>query len=286
MKYATRLVCCCSLFLALGIGAYAEEPSKAKETTTAFEVKLSNGLFVQAVGYSIQGEFVYLHYPSGARSKFNKVNVDLSSLPPAEISLVPSPQPREELGEKGEDSEWESFESLREAAGSVHLSADHIEIEGTPKPTPSRSPAGPTDRIQQPPDDGSNYMETLIAREEEEHKAALLWYEGQIQQLAQLRSELSRAWNRASAACEGATIVGGQTHGIFANSWESWTLDVRSFGWVDNSTTPTCRAMMADAETLASALVTGLNHMGTLARKNGILPGEARRILGSYGFRS
>ncbi len=87
-------------------------------------------------------------------------------------------------------------------------------------------------------------------------------------------------------ACHLGPELGGQGYGIVANSWESWSVDVGYYGWIDNSSTPACRAMVADAEGMASALVSGLNQMGGVARKSGILPGEVRRIMNSYGFRN
>lgn len=215
MRLTTALILSGLVFCLCWSTSLAEEIDRGDieqiASQSKFNVNLSNGLFVQAVGYSIQGDYVYLQYPSGAQSKFKKEEVDLSSLPPrtpANEILVKAnadqPKPKPEPTSRTEDL----FDSLRDAANKVHLRTDHIEIISTDAVQPPvKSPSPPE-----------------LSNWEKSRKENLAGFDTSIALLAKRAAKLSDDFRMYVGGCTGSTTThhSGTTSGAGINQGDGW----------------------------------------------------------------
>jgi len=132
MRTTTLLVFTCVVFLACSSAVVADDSAPTKDepgnSQSKFSVTLANGLSVQAVGYSIRGDYVYLQYPSGAQSMFKKEDIDLSSLPPRSASNEVSVSVRSTKPAEPTEQDRKTYDSLRDAAGKIRLKTDVLKI--------------------------------------------------------------------------------------------------------------------------------------------------------------
>lgn len=111
----------------------------------AVEVPFRDGSVIEAVGYTVNGSYVMLEMPSGARVAYDVADVDLEALRQAEAAeeLVEAPAPAETLGT---DGSLRLPPSSTEGSGGLTITDQHVKhvrgsgIEGPEDETQAGTP--------------------------------------------------------------------------------------------------------------------------------------------------
>jgi hypothetical protein len=282
------------LFLmSFGLAAESQDASGDSIASPPFVAILSDGTKIEASSFSTAGQYVYLKLPDGRMIAYSRDEVHLEA-------VSPPPQDREKTSQQSEDearstvpaSKPDNASAMSAAAGVLTLpdtSKQAITVVGEQGKTPGELGEVETGRgLVAGSDAGQgNYLEGLIERNEAEHVAALTEYENRIAGSASIRDELVAMDWRAANACDGYTRVIGVGLADVSNEYGGfWS---GSFVWgalISNESTPYCRSLLADCYRLSAQVRGGLKDLSDFARKNGILPGEARALLSRYALRN
>jgi hypothetical protein len=258
-----------------------------------FVAILSDGTKIQISSFNNVGQYVYLKLPDGRMVAYTRDEVRLEAVsPPPEDREKPAQLSEDEARPAVHTSKVDKTSSLSAAAGVLTLpdtSKQAITVVGNQSRTADDLGKVESDRGLAAVSDAGlgDYLEGLIERENAEHVAALAEYENRIVDLASTRDELVAMDWRAANACEGYTRVIGVGLADVSNEYGGfWS---GSFVWgalVLNDSTPYCRSLLADCYRLSAQVRNGLQDLSVFARKNGILPGEARALLSRYALKN
>ena len=282
------------LFLmSFGLVAESQDASGDSIASPPFVAILSDGTKIQISSFNYAGQYVYLKLPGGRMVAYSRGEVRLEAVSdPPENREKPAGISGAEARPTVSTIKPEKTSSLNAAAGVLTLpdtSKQPITVVG------NQSVAA--DDLGEVESDGGlaavsdagagDYLQGLIERDNADHVAALAEYENRIVGLASIRDELVAMDWRAANACEGYTRVIGVGLADVSNEYGGfWS---GSFVWgalVFNETTPYCKALLADCYRLSAQVSKGLQNLSDFARKNGILPGEARALLSRYALKN
>jgi hypothetical protein len=217
-----------------------------------------------------------------------------------EVTVTPTGNTAAKAGEQRKEPEPPVIHSghLSSVAATVKLpeqSRDGISLTGERAVENSDPQAPPQLTIEDPDSQAQPDLMTGISNAEvdlpqpasniQEQEATISDYEQRLQYLAAVHYELSATHKKVEQVCSGGQYVGGGGSFIAVSRYGGASIGAFNFdGVANNATSPVCKSVWADCFRLRDDFIAGFEELAGLARKNKVLPGEARRLKDYYGL--
>lgn len=260
--------------------AYAIGPDTGSQSRV---VTMRDGTMIEVAELSERGSQVFVRLSDGRMFAYEKN--DIEAIAPGEPQLSehvdsPSATPAFRGRRVRADGPVGSLSGLGQVAADITLlesAGKVISLSGTGEAEQS-SPATP---MTSSVDD----MAELIEQQQESHRLALEEYEKRLMVLVEVRDELIEKDYQATRACSGfQSVFGWGTVTLMDPYGGFWSGAFNWGGFIDNYTSPTCQAILADCDRLSYEIFSGLEDLALYARQNGVLPGEARAFLNRHAL--